>query len=78
MIINITLTNSQSAYTTLLVLLQFSVRFATNELHPDQLSAVLANPKDVSDRIFGSKIVVGTNQCYLLTLWGSKACLLTL
>lgn len=68
----------QCCYTTLLVLLQFSCRYATNELDPSELSAVLANPQEVRDRIFGSKIVIGTNQCYLLTLWGVKACLLTL
>ncbi|KAJ9604334.1 hypothetical protein H2200_011168 [Cladophialophora chaetospira] len=67
-----------SCYTTLLVLLQFSSRYATNELLAAELPAVLADPQQVQNRIFGSKIVVGTNQCYLLTLWGVKACVLTL
>lgn len=43
-----------------------------------ELPAVLADPKETADRIFGSKIVVGTNQCYLLCLWGVKASLLML
>jgi hypothetical protein len=58
--------------------LQFSARYATNEMNPSEVPGVLADPKDVADRIFGSKIVVGTNQCYLLTLWGVKASLLML
>jgi hypothetical protein len=45
---------------------------------PSELAGVLANPQDVSNRIYGSKIVIGSNQSYLLTLWGVKACLLTL
>jgi hypothetical protein len=58
--------------------LQFSSRYATNQLDAADLPAVLADPKEVADRIYGSKIVVGSNQSYLLTLWGVKACLLTL
>ncbi|KAF2097798.1 hypothetical protein NA57DRAFT_13344, partial [Rhizodiscina lignyota] len=65
-------------YTTLLVLLQFSSRYATNEVDPSELPTILADPKEVADRVYGSKIVVGSNQCYLLTLWGVKGCLLTL
>jgi hypothetical protein len=68
----------QCFYTSLLILLQFSVRYATNEINPSDIPTVLADPKQVSDRIYGSKIVVGSNQAYLLTLWGVKACLLTL
>ncbi|KAF2674698.1 hypothetical protein BT63DRAFT_408859 [Microthyrium microscopicum] len=67
-----------SLYTSLLILLQFSSRYATNEFHPGELDGILANPQDVKDRIYGSKIVVGSNQAYLLTLWGVKACLLML
>ncbi|OCK79055.1 hypothetical protein K432DRAFT_300664 [Lepidopterella palustris CBS 459.81] len=65
-------------YTALLVLLEESGRYGTNEVLPDQLAAVLADPKQVAKRIHGSKIVVGSNQCYLMTLWGVKTCLLTL
>jgi hypothetical protein len=45
---------------------------------PSELAAVLADPKEIANRVYGSKIVVGSNQSYLLTLWGVKACLLTL
>lgn len=68
----------QCSYTSLLILLQFSVRYSTNEIEPADIPAVLADPKQVANRIYGSKIVVGSNQAYLLTLWGVKACLLTL
>jgi hypothetical protein len=47
-------------------------------MDPAELPAVLADYKEVADRIFGSKIAVAANQCYLLTLWGVKACLLML
>ncbi|KAE9970528.1 hypothetical protein EG328_006180 [Venturia inaequalis] len=65
-------------YTTLLVLLQLSGRYATNQIQPSQLASILADPQQIANRIIGSKIVVASNQCYLLTLWGVKACLLTL
>lgn len=55
-----------------------SCHYATNEFHPDLLDSILADPKEVQERIFGSKIVVGSNQSYLMTLWGVKACLLML
>jgi hypothetical protein len=45
---------------------------------PSELAAVLADPEEVANRIYGSKIAVGSNQFYLLTLWGVKACLLML
>jgi hypothetical protein len=52
--------------------------YGTNEFHPDLLESILKDPEDVAKRIIGSKIVVGSNQAYLLTLWGVKACLLML
>ncbi|KAF2496961.1 hypothetical protein BU16DRAFT_560270 [Lophium mytilinum] len=65
-------------YTTLLILIQLSGHFGTNEYDPATRAEILANAHDVASRIRGSKIVVGSNQCYLLTLWGVKACLCTL
>ncbi|KAF2087211.1 hypothetical protein K490DRAFT_2218, partial [Saccharata proteae CBS 121410] len=65
-------------YTALIVLLQFNIRYASNLLQPDQLSAVLADPKQVKDRIFGSKITLAVEQCMIHTQWGAKASLLIL
>lgn len=62
----------------MLVVLNVSSIYGTNEFSPDQLSSILQDPDDVAKRIIGSKIVVGSNQAYLLTLWGVKACLLML
>lgn len=66
------------AYTALLVLLNYSCHYASNEYLAEQLPAILADPQEIADRIYGSKIVVGVNQAYLMTLWGVKACLLML
>ena len=60
------------------MLLNVSCHYATNEFHPDLLKSIMADPKEVQERIYGSKIVVGLNQAYLMTLWGVKACLLIL
>ncbi|KZF23932.1 hypothetical protein L228DRAFT_244794 [Xylona heveae TC161] len=65
-------------YTALLVLLQIAARYATNLIDPADIPKVLANPKDVADRIFGSKIDIGVEQCMLVTLWGVKASILAL
>ncbi|KAJ6161464.1 hypothetical protein N7470_004860 [Penicillium chermesinum] len=45
-------------------------------MDPKDYSAVLADPKQVSDRIFGSKIVIGLEQCMLFSTWGVKTCML--
>ncbi|KIV99614.1 uncharacterized protein PV09_08789 [Verruconis gallopava] len=65
-------------YVVLLVLLNYSCHYSTNEYPPEQLEGILNDPREVQDRIYGSKIVVGLNQAYLVTLWGVKACLLML
>ncbi|KAJ5610617.1 hypothetical protein N7510_007336 [Penicillium lagena] len=65
-------------YTTLLVLIQISARYATNLMDPKDYSTVLADPKQVRDRIFGSKIVIGLEQCMLFSTWGVKTCMLIL
>lgn len=65
-------------YTTLLVLIQISARYATNLMDPKDYDQVLADPKQVSDRIYGSKIVIGLEQCMLISTWGVKTCMLML
>ncbi|KAF7714433.1 Uncharacterized protein PECH_002188 [Penicillium ucsense] len=65
-------------YTTLLVLIQISARYATNLMDPKDYDTVLSDPQQVSDRIFGSKIVIGLEQCMLISTWGVKACMLIL
>lgn len=63
-------------YTTLLVLIQISSRYATNLMDPKDYNTVLSDPKQVSDRIYGSKIVIGLEQCMLFSTWGVKTCML--
>ncbi|KAF2421182.1 hypothetical protein EJ08DRAFT_738253 [Tothia fuscella] len=65
-------------YTALLLLIQGSGYYGTNEMDRSMFASVLADPVEVSRRVYGSKLVVGSNQMYLLTLWGVKACLLAL
>ncbi|KAJ5095980.1 hypothetical protein NUU61_005336 [Penicillium alfredii] len=65
-------------YTTLLVLIQISARYATNLMDPKDYDKVLADPQEVSDRIYGSKIVIGLEQCMLFSTWGVKICMLML
>jgi hypothetical protein len=47
-------------------------------MDPSDYSEVLADPKQVSDRIYGSKIVIGLEQCMLISTWGVKTCMLML
>ncbi|CAG8330779.1 unnamed protein product [Penicillium nalgiovense] len=72
------MTATFAIYTTMLVLIQISARYATNLMDPKDYDAVLADPKQVSDRIYGSKIVIGLEQCMLISTWGVKACMLML
>ncbi|KAJ5090782.1 hypothetical protein N7532_009466 [Penicillium argentinense] len=65
-------------YTSMLVLIQISARYATNLMDPKDYDKVLADPKQVSDRIYGSKIVIGLEQCMLFSTWGVKTCMLML
>lgn len=62
----------------MLVLIQISSRYATNLMDPKDYDTVLADPKQVSDRIYGSKIVIGLEQCMLFSTWGVKTCMLIL
>ncbi|KAJ5659407.1 hypothetical protein N7507_005858 [Penicillium longicatenatum] len=63
-------------YTTLLVLIQISSRYATNLMDPKDYDQVLSDPREVRDRIYGSKIVIGLEQCMLFSTWGVKTCML--
>lgn len=62
----------------MLVLIQISSRYATNLMDPKDYDRVLSNPKEVQDRIYGSKIVIGLEQCMLFSTWGVKSCMLIL
>ncbi|KAL4867970.1 hypothetical protein BDV12DRAFT_108628 [Aspergillus spectabilis] len=65
-------------YTTLIVLIQVSAKYATNLFPESELNSILADPQATSDRIYGSKIVIGLEQCMLLSTWGVKTCLVIL
>lgn len=47
-------------------------------MDPKDYSAVLSDPKQVKDRVLGSKIVIGLEQCMLFSTWGVKICMLML
>jgi hypothetical protein len=47
-------------------------------MDPADYDQVLSDPQQVRDRIFGSKIVIGLEQCMLFSTWGVKTCMLTL
>lgn len=70
--------SEQMIYTTLLILIQISARYATNLMDPKDYDTVLSDPKQVADRIYGSKIVIGLEQCMLFSTWGVKTCMLML
>ncbi|KAJ5185148.1 hypothetical protein N7472_009988 [Penicillium cf. griseofulvum] len=72
------MTATFAIYTTMLILIQISARYATNLMDPKDYGTVLADPKEVSDRIYGSKIVIGLEQCMLVSTWGVKTCMLML
>ncbi|OGM49659.1 hypothetical protein ABOM_001817 [Aspergillus bombycis] len=65
-------------YTTLLVLINISSHYNTNLFPSEQLPQILADPKDVANRVYGSKIVIGLEQCMLLSTWGVKTCLVAM
>lgn len=62
----------------MLVLIQISSRHATNLMDPADYDKVLSDPEEVQSRIYGSKIVIGLEQCMLFSTWGVKTCLLLL
>ncbi|KAF4769251.1 hypothetical protein HAV15_008397 [Penicillium sp. str.  len=65
-------------YTSLLILIQISAKYATNLMEPSDYDEVLSDPQQVHDRIIGSKIVIALEQCMLFVTWGVKVCLLIL
>ncbi|KAE8394732.1 hypothetical protein BDV23DRAFT_179508 [Aspergillus alliaceus] len=65
-------------YTTLLVLIQISAQHGTNLFPSEELQQIIADPHQIKDRIFGSKIVIGLEQCMLFSTWGVKICMLSL
>ncbi|KAF7589529.1 hypothetical protein BBP40_004194 [Aspergillus hancockii] len=65
-------------YTTLLILINISSQYDTNLFPPEELSRITANPTDVANRIYGSKVVIGLEQCMLLSTWGVKTCLVAM
>ncbi|KAL4944824.1 hypothetical protein BDV06DRAFT_232415 [Aspergillus oleicola] len=67
-----------AVYTTLLVLIRVSAKYATNLYPASEEEDILANPDDVKARIYGSKIVIGLEQCMLISTWGVKTCLVTM
>jgi hypothetical protein len=67
----------QIFYINLLVLINVSARYNTNLYPPEQEATILANPADVKNRIFGSRIVIGLEQSMMATTWGVKICIWT-
>jgi hypothetical protein len=69
--------NLQIFYINLLVLINVSARYNTNLYPPEQEASILANPADVKNRIFGSRVVIGLEQSMMATTWGVKICIWT-
>jgi hypothetical protein len=57
------------------VLINVSARYNTNLYPPEQQTAILENPADVQNRIFGSRVVIGLEQSMMATTWGVKLCI---
>jgi hypothetical protein len=47
-------------------------------MSPADYDEVMADPQQVADRIYGSKIVIGLEQCMLFSTWGVKTCMIIL
>lgn len=65
----------QSFYIALLILINVSAHYATNLYPVEETSRIFADPKEVADRIFGSKIVVGLEQSMMAVTWLVKLCI---
>lgn len=72
------ISREQMVYTSMLILIQISARYATNLMDPKDYDKVLSDPKQLADRIYGSKIVIGLEQCMLFSTWGVKVCMMAL
>lgn len=59
-------------YTALLVLLKITAQHGSNLVPDSEVAKLLADPREVKDRIFGSKLTLVVEQCMLHTQWGSK------
>ncbi|KAI6246834.1 hypothetical protein HI914_04710 [Erysiphe necator] len=66
---------AMSFYISLLVLINISAHYATNLYPAEEESAIFADPKNVRDRILGSKIVVGLEQSMMSVTWLVKLCI---
>ncbi|TQS36371.1 hypothetical protein Golomagni_03183 [Golovinomyces magnicellulatus] len=65
----------QSFYIALLILINVSAHYATNLYPAEEAPRIFADPKEVADRIFGSKIVVGLEQSMMAVTWLVKLCI---
>ncbi|KAJ0418275.1 hypothetical protein BJY00DRAFT_188300 [Aspergillus carlsbadensis] len=72
------MTATFAVYTTLLILIRVSAEYATNLFPDSELESILADPQDVAKRVYGSKIVIGLEQCMLISTWGVKTCLVAM
>ncbi|KAE8154053.1 hypothetical protein BDV25DRAFT_136198 [Aspergillus avenaceus] len=63
-------------YTGLAVTLNLIEHAETNLMRPDTTQGL--TPESIQDRIYGSKLVLVTEQCMLATIWGCKGCVLFL
>ncbi|POS87166.1 hypothetical protein EPUL_001740 [Erysiphe pulchra] len=66
---------AMSFYIALLVLINVSAHYATNLYPAEEAPTIFANPKNVADRILGSKIVVGLEQSMMAVTWLVKLCI---
>jgi hypothetical protein len=58
----------------MLVLINIAAPYATNLYPMMDEAAIMADPIDVAFRIYGSKLVIGLEQCMMMTTWGVKIC----
>ncbi|KAF7596830.1 hypothetical protein BBP40_012430 [Aspergillus hancockii] len=63
-------------YTGLVVTLNRIEHAQTNLMKPGETEDL--TPENIKDRVYGSKLVLVTEQCMLATIWGCKGCLLLL
>ncbi|BDD56204.1 hypothetical protein MAP00_001679 [Monascus purpureus] len=65
-----------ACYVILTAILILVSEHGTNEIPPSQFGQI--DPESIPDRIYGSKLVIVTEQMWLATIWGCKGCLLLL
>lgn len=69
------LTFYKGFYVGLLSLINVSASYNTNLFPDSQAAQILADPTDVSNRIYGSKLVIPLEQCMLASTWCVKICI---